>query len=95
MINKPRGTENIFGDNFEKYKYIKDTMYNIGLKFGFKGIITPVFESVDLFKRTIGEETDVVKKEMYTFFDKSDREMALRPEATAGVIRAYLEERNI
>lgn len=95
MIKKPRGTEDIFGKNFEKYKYLKDTMYNVGIRYGFTGIVTPVFESTDLFIRTIGEETDVVQKEMYTFHDKSDREMALRPELTAGVIRAYLEERNI
>lgn len=92
MINKPRGTEDIFGDKFEKYKYIKDTMFDIGTRYGFTGIVTPVFESAELFERSVGQETDIVQKEMYIFKDKSDREMALRPETTAGIIRAYLEE---
>ncbi len=92
MFKKPRGTEDIFGEEFEKYMFLKNTMYNVGVKFGFSGIITPVFESVDVFVRTIGEDTDVVQKEMYTFKDKSDREMALRPEGTAGIMRAYIEE---
>lgn len=92
MFKKPRGTEDIFGEKFEKYMFLKNTMYNVGVKFGFSGIVTPVFESSELFARTIGEETDVVQKEMYTFKDKSDREMALRPEGTAGIMRAYIEE---
>ena len=91
MFKKPRGTEDIYGENFEKYKFLKDTMENIGERYGFTGIVTPVFEHSDLYIRTIGEETDVVQKEMYIFNDKSDREMALRPEGTAGIIRAYIE----
>ena len=92
MFKKPRGTEDIFGEEFEKYKFLKDIVYDIGIRYGFSGIVTPVFESAELFMRTIGEETDVVQKEMYTFQDKSDRSMALRPEGTAGIMRAYIEE---
>lgn len=92
MIKKPRGTKDIYGADFDKYMFLKDTMYSVGTKFGFSGIKTPVFEDAELFIRTIGEETDVVQKEMYAFKDKSDRDMALRPEGTAGVIRAYIEE---
>lgn len=91
MIKRPRGTEDIYGRNYDKYKFLQDTMFSAGHKFGFRGIVTPIFEHQELFLRTVGEETDIVQKEMYTFNDKSDRAMALRPEATAGVIRAYIE----
>ncbi len=91
MINKPRGTEDLYGEKYEKYSFLKTTMERVGEKFGFTGIITPVFESAELFVRTVGEDTDIVQKEMYTFEDKSHRLMSLRPEGTAGVMRAYIE----
>ncbi len=62
-------------------------------RYNFKEIRTPIFENTELFVRGVGETTDIVEKEMYTFLDKSDRSMSLRPEGTAGVVRAYVENK--
>lgn len=74
-----------------KNQFIEQTVLDIAAKFGFREIRTPVFEHTELFQRGVGETTDVVQKEMYTFDDKGGRSITLRPEGTAGAVRAFLE----
>lgn len=91
-IKAPRGTKDIFGEISEKFQEIIK-MSEIFKQFNFEQIITPIFESTDLFIRGIGETTDIVEKEMYTFEDKGGRSITLRPEGTASVVRAYGEHK--
>lgn len=92
MITKgPRGTADILPSDIEKWQFIENTAKETARSFGFKEIRTPVFEHTELFQRGVGDTTDVVQKEMYTFNDKADRSITLRPEGTASVARAYLE----
>ncbi|MBX7045309.1 MAG: histidine--tRNA ligase [Ignavibacteria bacterium] len=88
QIQKPRGTYDIIPSEINKRKYVEDTAKKVFSNFNFSEIRTPTFENTQLFKRGIGEETDIVSKEMYSF---SDGEFTLKPEMTASVIRAYLE----
>ena len=90
-IKKPRGTKDIYGKEALKYRMIEDAGKKVAEKYNFQEMITPVFEESELFKRSMGEETEVVNKQMYEFQDKNNREIALRPEGTAGVVRAYIE----
>ncbi len=92
-IKKVRGFQDIYGENAEKYRYIVNTARKLFDKYNFKEIILPYIEDVSLFIRSVGEETDIVQKEMYTFKDKGGRGIALRPEGTASVVRAYIENR--
>lgn len=91
FIKAARGTKDIFGEDAVKYTYISKTAQEIFESYGYTFIKTPIFEETDLFKRGIGEGTDVVEKEMYTFKDRGDRSLTLRPENTASVVRSYLE----
>lgn len=91
LIKAARGTKDIFGKDAVKYTYISKTAQEIFESYGYTFIKTPIFEETDLFKRGIGEGTDVVEKEMYTFKDRGDRSLTLRPENTASVVRSYLE----
>lgn len=91
MINRPKGTKDILPSSSYKWKYVEDIANNVFSNYGYKEIRVPVFESTELFLRGVGETTDVVQKEMYTFDDKGGRSITLRPEGTAGVVRAYLE----
>lgn len=91
IIKAVRGTKDIFGEDAVKYNYISKIAQEIFENYGFSYIKTPIFEETDLFKRGIGEGTDVVEKEMYTFVDRGERSLTLRPENTASVVRAYLE----
>ncbi|MGO4937027.1 histidine--tRNA ligase [Fundicoccus sp. Sow4_H7] len=93
MIQKMKGTEDILPQNIEAWHFIEDTARDVFESYLFKEIRTPFFESFDLFKRSVGEDTDVVSKEMYDFYDKGDRHLALRPEGTAGIARAYIENK--
>lgn len=86
-----RGTNDVLPFTGYKTKYIEDMMLSISESFGFSEIRTPVFEHTELFDRSVGETTDVVQKEMYTFNDKGGRSITLKPEGTAGVVRAFLE----
>lgn len=88
-----KGMKDLYGVEIDKYEYITDTAKKVFEKYGYLRIITPVLEQMDLFKRTVGDETDVVSKEMYEFIDKGNRLVALRPEFTAGVVRAYIESK--
>lgn len=86
-----KGTKDVLPKEVHKNQYIEATALDIAEKFGYKEIRTPVFEYTELFQRGVGDTTDVVQKEMYTFNDKGDRSITLRPEGTAGAVRSYLE----
>lgn len=90
-ITAPRGTADILPSDILKWKYIEGKISHICDKFGFEEIRTPIFENTELFERGVGDTTDVVQKEMYTFNDKGGRSITLRPEGTACVARAFLE----
>ena len=90
-IQKPRGTMDIFPDQALLWQKIEGKARDVASRFGFGEIRTPTFEELSLFKRGVGEVTDVVQKEMYTFTDKEERVFALRPEGTASVVRAIIE----
>ena len=86
-----KGTKDVLPKEVHKNQYIEATCLETAEKFGFKEIRTPVFEHTELFQRGVGDTTDVVQKEMYTFDDKGGRSITLRPEGTAGAVRSYLE----
>ncbi len=90
-ITAPRGVRDILPGESEKWRYIESVAYNLAKKYNYKEIIIPIFEHTELFSRGIGESTDIVMKEMYTFEDKAGRSLTLRPEATASIVRAYIE----
>lgn len=90
-ITAPRGTADILAPDILKWKYIEKKISDISSRFGYSEIRTPVFEHTELFERGVGDTTDVVQKEMYTFNDKGGRSITLRPEGTASVARAFLE----
>ena len=91
MINALKGMKDRYSDEIKKYDYIIQKAEETFKKYGFNKIITPILEETELFKRGVGDETDVVSKEMYTFIDKGERNVTLRPEGTASAVRAYLE----
>ena len=91
MISVLKGMKDRYSDDVKKYDLIVDTAKNVFEKYGFERIITPILEETELFRRGVGDETDVVSKEMYEFTDKGNRNVTMRPEGTAGVVRAYLE----
>lgn len=86
-----KGTKDVLPKDVHKNQYLEATALDIAEKFGYKEIRTPVFEHTELFQRGVGDTTDVVQKEMYTFDDKGGRSITLRPEGTAGAVRSYLE----
>src|SRR3990167_4264151 len=87
----PRGTQDILPKDSSKWQNILNVSKKNLEFYGYKEIIIPVFEHTELFQRSVGESTDIVNKEMYTFLDRSDRSLTLRPEATAGIVRSYIE----
>ena len=91
IIQKPKGTRDLLPEDSYKWQYFEKIASKILQNYGFKEIRVPVFEYTELFQRGVGETTDVVQKEMYTFEDKGGRSITLRPEGTAGSIRSYLE----
>ena len=91
MISVLKGMKDRHSDDVKKYDFIVDTAKEVFSKYGFERIITPILEETELFRRSVGDETDVVSKEMYEFKDKGNRSVSMRPEGTAGVVRAYLE----
>ncbi len=90
-FTRPRGTSDIFGERMERWREAELALSAYLRRCGYGEIRTPVFESTELFARTVGEATDIVTKEMYTFTDKKGRSLTLRPENTAPVMRAYIE----
>jgi len=93
MINAPRGTNDILPPESAKWNYIESKAKYIFDLYNYDEIRTPIFEYTELFQRGIGEATDIVEKEMYTFEDKSGRSLTLRPEGTASVVRSFLENK--
>lgn len=91
MFKVVRGTKDIFLDEIKYWQYVEENFKKICKIFNYQEIRTPIFEETEVFIRSIGLETDIVEKEMYTFLDKKGRNLALRPEETAPVIRAYVE----
>jgi len=91
MLQKPRGTLDILPKEAKIWQYVEDTIIKIAAKYGFEQLRIPTFESTEVYKRGVGETTDVVSKEMYTFFDNDKRSLTLRPEGTAGVVRSVIE----
>lgn len=91
MINIPKGTKDMLPQEAYKWHYVENIARETAAEFGFKEIRTPMFEHTELFLRGVGETTDIVTKEMYTFDDKGGRSMTLRPEGTAGVARCFIE----
>jgi histidyl-tRNA synthetase len=87
----PRGTADLLPDDAPWWRYVRDTAERVCGLFGYRRIETPAFERADVYLRTAGQGTDVVEKEMYVFEDRGGERLALRPEGTAGVVRAYLE----
>lgn len=94
MLTKaPRGTKDLFFDEMTLTRFIEEKCRELSDTFLINEIRTPIFEHTELFLRGVGETTDIVSKEMYTFKDKSDRSLTLKPEGTAGVARAYIENK--
>ncbi|WP_337799835.1 ATP phosphoribosyltransferase regulatory subunit, partial [Phascolarctobacterium succinatutens] len=93
LTTAPRGTKDIMPSDVNAWRYLEETMRKICAQYGYKEIRTPVFEHTELFQRGIGDTTDVVEKEMYTFTDRGNRSITLRPENTASAVRAYVEHK--
>ncbi|MEG0577585.1 MAG: histidine--tRNA ligase [Bacilli bacterium] len=93
MIQKPKGTYDVYGQNSKQILYIEQLMKSLMEKYNYEYFRTPVFENSDLFNRAVGETTDVVTKETYDFLDRSERKMTLRPEGTAGMCRSFVENK--
>ncbi len=91
MLKAIKGTKDLLPSDAPRWHYIESVVKNIFSNFNYKEIRTPVFEVTSLFARSIGEETDIVGKEMYTFEDKGGTSVTLKPEMTAGVVRAFIE----
>ena len=93
LTNAPRGTKDILPDAVGAWTYVEEVIRDLCARYGYHEIRTPVFEHTELFQRGIGDGTDVVDKEMYTFSDRGDRSLTLRPENTASAVRAYLQNK--
>jgi len=93
LTSAPRGTKDILPGEVENWRYVEKVVRDVCDAYGFKEIRTPVFEHTELFQRGIGDTTDVVEKEMYTFLDRGERSITLRPENTASAVRAFVEHK--
>ncbi len=93
MIQRPKGTEDVLPKEVYKWHYVEDVIRKIAKNFGYEEIRTPIFEHTELFERGVGDTTDVVEKEMYTFTDRGNRSITLKPEGTAPVARAFIEHK--
>ena len=91
ITQAPRGVEDWYGERMHKRAWVEKQARELARTYNMSEIITPIFEHTVLFQRGVGETTDVVQKEMYTFEDKGGRSITLKPEGTAGTMRAYLE----
>ena len=89
-IKAPKGTKDVLPQESYKWHYIEQLVRQITSLAGYREIRTPVFEHTELFLRGVGDTTDIVQKEMYTFTDKGNRSVTLKPEGTAGVVRAFI-----
>lgn len=93
ITTRPRGTNDILPEESRRWQYLEQTLREICHQYGYQEIRTPIFEHTELFLRGVGETTDIVSKEMYTFTDKGDRSLTLRPEGTASTVRAFSEHK--
>ena len=91
MIYIPKGTKDVLPQDAYKWQYVEGMARDVAKLFNLKEIRTPTFEHTELFQRGVGDTTDIVTKEMYTFKDKGDRSITLKPEGTAGAVRAFIE----
>src|SRR5204862_1897492 len=87
----PKGTHDILPGEVERWQWLEERTRGVMALYGYREVRSPIFESTDLFVRSVGESTDIVRKEMYTFADRKGRSLTLRPEGTAGVVRSYVE----
>lgn len=92
-IQAPKGTKDMLPQDSYKWQYVENTFKDTAKNYGMKEIRTPIFESTELFLRGVGDTTDIVNKEMYTFDDKGGRSITLKPEGTAPIVRAFIENR--
>lgn len=92
-FKSPRGTVDLFNDEVGKWQYLESVLRNLSRRFNYKEIRTPMFEHTEIYQRGVGDSTDIVQKEMYTFYDRGGRSLTLRPEGTAGVVRAYVQNK--
>ena len=93
MIQKPKGTYDVYGNYGERIQYLEKLLSALMEKYHYEFVRTPIFEASSLFHRGVGETTDIVTKETYDFKDRGDRDMTLRPEGTAGVVRSFIENK--
>lgn len=93
LTTRPRGTNDILPGMVEHWRYLEDLIHSICRQYGYREIRTPIFEHTELFARGVGETTDIVEKEMYSFQDRGERSITLRPEGTAPTVRAFLENK--
>ena len=93
MITKPKGCYDVTGQDAQIYKKIEQVVHAYMNVYNYKYVRTPLFENAELFKRGVGESSDIVQKETYDFIDRSGRTMTLRPEGTAGIVRNYIEDK--
>lgn len=93
MIQRPKGCNDVYDDTGRNILYIRNLVENIAKKYNYNYFRTPTFERTELFKRGVGDSTDIVTKETYDFIDRGDRNMTLRPEGTAGVVRSIIENK--
>jgi len=93
MITKPKGTHDIYGEEMRRWQYVSRVVDEVMDRYNYDKIRTPIFESTELFHRGVGDTTDIVSKETYDFVDRGERNMTLRPEGTAGVVRSFIENK--
>ena len=93
MIKSLRGMNDILSEDYERFTYFIELASSIAKKYGYHFIETPLLEETALFKRSVGESSDIVGKEMYQFIDKGENDVCLRPEGTAGVVRAFIQKK--
>ncbi len=93
MISKPKGTYDIYGEEAKKWQYVSRVVDEVMERYNYGFIRTPIFENTEVFHRGVGDTTDIVTKETYDFVDRGERNMTLRPEGTAGVVRSFIENK--
>ena len=91
MINTVRGTKDIIPAQVSDWHFVENIFRNVSALYSYKELRTPIFEKTEVFSRSIGDDTDIVNKEMYTFKDKGDESITLRPEQTAALVRAVIQ----
>ena len=92
-MQAPKGTKDMLPQDAYKWHFVEKTFRDVAKYYGMREIRTPMFEHTELFARGVGDTTDIVQKEMYTFNDKGNRSITLKPEGTAPAVRAFIESR--